>query len=101
MIPRIKIVEVREDFKLFVRFDDGREVLYDVKEDIAVIPDFKPLKTTFGLWQQVQLDSSRTCVFWNDRIDLPSDTIYEFGEHLNDVSVAAELSVEYSAVHDA
>lgn len=101
MIPRIKIVEAREDFKLFVRFDDGREVLYDVKEDIAVIPDFKPLETTFGLWQQVQLDSSRTCVFWNDRIDLPSYTIYEFGEHLNDVSVAAELSVVYSAVHDA
>lgn len=101
MIPRIKIVEAREDFKLFVRFDDGREVLYDVKEDIAVIPDFKPLKTTFGLWQQVQLDSSRTCVFWNDRIDLPNDTINEFGEHLNDVSVAAELNVEYSAVHDA
>lgn len=97
MIPRIKIVEVREDFKLFVRFDDGREVLYDVKEDIAVIPDFKPQETTFGLWQQVQLDSSRTCVFWNDRIDLPSDTIYEFGEHLNDVSVAAERRVFCSA----
>lgn len=46
MIPRIKIVEAREDFKLFVQFDDGREVMYDVKEDIAVIPDLKPLKTT-------------------------------------------------------
>ncbi len=101
MIPRIKIVEAREDFKLFVQFDDGREVMYDVKEDIAVIPDFKPLKTTFGLWQQVQLDSSRTCVFWTDRIDLSSDTIYEFGENLNDASVVAEPRAEYSAVHDA
>lgn len=101
MIPRIKIVEALEDFKLFVRFDDGREVLYDVKEDIAVIPDFKPLETTFGLWQLEQLDSSRTCVFWNDRIDLPSDTIYEFEENLNDASVVAEPRAEYSAVHDA
>lgn len=23
---------------------------------------------------------SRTCVFWNDRIDLASDTIYEYGK---------------------
>ncbi len=84
---------------LFVRFDDGFEVLYDVKEDIATIPDFKPLEATFGLWNQVQLDSSRTCVFCNDRIDLPSDTIYEYGEPLNGVDVVAESMAEYAALH--
>lgn len=26
-----------------------------------------------------QLDSSRTCIFWNDRVDLASDTILEYG----------------------
>lgn len=25
----------------------------------------------------LQLDESRTCVFWSDEIDLPSDAIYE------------------------
>lgn len=33
------------------------------------------------LWRarQVIIDKSRTCVYWNDRIDLPSDTLYEYG----------------------
>ena len=33
------------------------------------------------LWRarQVKIDKSRTCVYWNDRIDLPSDTLYEYG----------------------
>lgn len=41
MIPRISSVEVLEDYCLFVVFDDGKKVIYDV--------------------------------------DLPSDTIYEYG----------------------
>ena len=62
-----------------VLFDDGKNVLYDVNQDIEQIDEFKPLRTLFGLWNQIQLDESRTCIFWNDRIDLPSDTIYEYG----------------------
>ena len=37
------------------------------------------LRDVPGLFQQVQLDESRTCVYWNDEIDLPSDSIYEYG----------------------
>ena len=37
-------------------------------------------ETVKELWQQVKLDSSRTCVYWNDRIDIASDTIYEYGK---------------------
>lgn len=29
------------------------------------------------MFEQVQLDESRTCVFWSNEIDLPSDAIYE------------------------
>ena len=43
----------------------------------ASLDDLKNIK---GLWQQVQLDASRTCVYWNDYIDLPSDAIYEYGK---------------------
>ena len=38
------------------------------------------IKTTHGLFNQVQIDKSRTCVFWNDEIDLPADAIYEYGK---------------------
>ena len=79
MIPRIRDVTPMPDFCLRVVFDDGKAVLYDVKEDMEQIESYRDLRSIHGLFNQVQLDESRTCVFWNDRIDLPSDTIYEYG----------------------
>ena len=68
-----------DDFKLFVRFDEGKDVVYDFSDDIRDIAAFHELKTLPGLFKNARLDSSRTCVVWNERIDLPSDTIYEYG----------------------
>lgn len=79
MIPRIKSIEPRADFTLLVDFDGGRRVVYDVADDIRDIEAFRELKTLPGLFVNARLDSSRTCVVWNERIDLPSDTIYEYG----------------------
>ena len=67
------------DFKLLVVFDEGRRVIYDVADDIESIEAFRELRTLPGLFANARLDSSRTCVVWNARIDLPSDTIYEYG----------------------
>ncbi len=79
MIQRISAITPLPDYMLSVLFDDGRRVLYDVKDDIKQIPGYDLLETVVGLFEQVQLDESRTCVFWNDEIDLPSHAIYEFG----------------------
>lgn len=79
MIPRIAQIEPRNDCVLYVIFDDGKKVLYDVKDDIRTLPTYQALLTEHGLFQNFQLDASRTCVFWNDEIDLPSDIIYEYG----------------------
>ena len=79
MIQRIKSVSALPDFRLSVLFDDGRQVLYDVKDDFS-LPNYSALRDVYGLFNQVQLDKSRTCVYWNDEIDLPSDTIYEYGQ---------------------
>ena len=79
MIPRIKSVEPLQDFILRISFDDNKNVLYDVKEDIRDIPSYRPLETVPGLFGQVLVDESRTVIYWNDRIDLPSDTLYEYG----------------------
>lgn len=79
MIIRIKSLEPLENYKLYVVFDDDKEVIYNVEDDINEIPSYSDLKNIPGLFKQVQLDSSRTCVFWNDYIDLPSDAIYEYG----------------------
>ena len=80
MIPRIKNIEVANDLTLLVTFDDDGQVLYDLKDDIDTLPDYKPLLTEGGLFENFQLDPSRTCVYWSDRIDLPSDIIWEYGK---------------------
>ncbi len=79
MIPRIKQIEAQDNYVLHVIFDDGKTVLYDVKDDIQTLPTYRNLMTEYGLFKNFQLDPSRTCIFWNEDIDLPSDTIYEYG----------------------
>ena len=88
MIPRIKAIVPLHDFLLSVSFDDGKQVVYDVKTDFN-LPGYRQLADVPGLFKQVQLDQSRTCVFWSDEIDLPSDAIYEFGRE-NKVQTAAQ-----------
>lgn len=80
MIPRIKSVKPLSQFFLEVIFDDGKKCIYDVEEDIKHIKSYEDLREIPGLFQQVQLDTSRTCVYWNEDIDLPSDAIYEYGK---------------------
>ena len=77
MIPRIKSVTAAENYHLHVIFDDGKDCIYDMNEDICTLEGYADLKKIPGLFDLVQLDESRTCVFWNDYIDLPSDMIYE------------------------
>lgn len=80
MIPKIKTLTPLSGYRLYVIFDDGKKVIYDVKDDINTIPSYRDLVDICGLFSRVRLDTSRTIVYWNDRIDLPSDTIYEYGE---------------------
>lgn len=79
MIIRISSLEVQDPLNLLMTFDDGRCVLYDVAEDVCNNPVFEPLASLPGLFEQARLDESRTCVYWNEDIDLPSDTIWEYG----------------------
>ena len=78
MIQRIASIQPLPDYMLSVVFDDGKKVIYDVKDDMS-LPGYSALRDVYGLFQQVQLDESRTCVFWNEDIDLPSHAIYEYG----------------------
>lgn len=77
-----KKIEPCADYKLFITFDGCEEVIYDVNEDIQQIPDFAVLKTESGLFENFQLDESRTCIYWSDRVDLPSDSLLEYGTRM-------------------
>lgn len=78
MIPKMKSVTPLDDYILNILFDDGKNVFYDVKDDIQTLPGYELLKNIHGLFQHVQLDQSRTCIYWNGFIDLPSDILYEY-----------------------
>lgn len=82
MLPKIVSVRPEKDYMLSVIFADGRNCLYDVKRDIDSVESYRDLIDIEGLFNQVQIDESKTCIFWNDYIDLPSDTIYEYGEEV-------------------
>ena len=83
MIPRIESIKTRANYQLEILFKSGERVLYDVGDDIATISEFAVLKTEPHLFENVQVDESRTCVYWNDRVDLPSDTLLEYGNPVN------------------
>ncbi len=80
MIKRIRELHPLPEYRLFVVFDDAKQVIYDMNDDIRTLPNYILLREIEGLFQNVQLDESRTCVYWTDDIDLPSDVIYEYGE---------------------
>lgn len=82
MFSRIKKVEVKDELALLVTFDDDIRVLYDLKDDIKNIKDFEALQTETSLFKNFQIDQSRTCIYWSDRIDLASDTILEYGRKI-------------------
>lgn len=83
MIPRISSIKPLPDYMLAVAFDHGVRVIYDVKEDMH-LPGYHQLRSVEGLFQQVQLDPSRTVVSWSEDIDLPSDMILEYGKAWDD-----------------
>lgn len=78
MIQRIKSVQPLPDYMLSIVFDNGRHVLYDVKEDM-ILPGYDARRRITGFFSQVQLAPSCTCAYWNDQIDLPSDILYTYG----------------------
>ena len=79
MTPRIRELKALSNYRLFALFDDGKRVVYDVAEDMRTLPSYGLLADAPGLFRQVRLDESRTCVYWNDEIDLPHDWLYEYG----------------------
>lgn len=80
MLPKIKSIKPMHNYLLDIVFDDGYEGIYDMKDDMNMLPGYDDLKNIYGLFEQVSIDKSRTCIYWNDYIDLPSDTLYEYSQ---------------------
>lgn len=88
-------MDTLQDYVLLVTFDDGKTVLYDVKEDIYTMLGYGALLSN-ELFQKVQLNESRTCISWTSDIDLPSDAVYDYGMCINSDVIRGESRDEYN-----
>ena len=52
MIPRIKSVKPLKGYLLHVVFDDGKDCIYNVKEDIDTIKSYEDLENIVGSLMQ-------------------------------------------------
>ena len=52
-----------ENFVLYAVFEDGARVFYGLHADLNTLPDYDGLEKIEGLYRNVKLDESRTCVY--------------------------------------
>lgn len=67
-LPRISSVEALPDYRLSVVFDNGKAVVYDVREDMEQIEEFRLLKQVPHLWEQMKVDGTNSLLFVYDRL---------------------------------
>lgn len=79
MFHRIEAVRALADYIIEVKFLGGVVKNYDTKIIADSIPQFVELQTKSGLFEQVKVDQGGYGVFWNDDLDIDSDTIWEDG----------------------
>ena len=76
---RITAVESLPGHRLRVRWENGREFIFDLTADINRVPAFRPLKDE-KLFAQAQVGEWGWSVAWNDEIDIDGAQLYRRGE---------------------
>lgn len=66
------------DYRLGVRFSEGRTKIYDVKPLFDKIPVFAELKDG-NRFEDVYVDVDGNGIAWNDRIDLSCEELWDNG----------------------
>ncbi|MGA9381526.1 MAG: DUF2442 domain-containing protein [Phormidium sp.] len=75
MLKDIVAVKPLEEYKLYLRFEDGIEGLVDVSQLIEFSGIFAPLKDV-SYFNQVQLNSELGTIVWPNEADLDPDVLY-------------------------
>lgn len=76
-VPKISSVTALDGFRLRVRFDNGRETVYDCTQLLAR-PAFAALANP-ALFRTVRVDPGGYGVSWNDDIDLSEYELWTNG----------------------
>lgn len=78
MFHKINDVMPLPDYRLGVRFSEGRTKIYDVKPLFDKIPSFAELKAG-NRFEDVHIDVGGNGIAWNDRIDLSCEELWDNG----------------------
>ena len=82
MFHKVKEVAAMPDFRLSVRFAEGKTKIYDVKPLFDLWPCFRAFEEDQGLFFSVRADPGGYGISWNDELDLSCDELYERGEEV-------------------
>lgn len=77
---KIKKIQVLDNLRLQVLFNNGVSKIYDVKKAMNYYEPFKEFETNPYLFQQASIDCGGCAVSWNDEIDVTEWELWEMGE---------------------
>ena len=91
---RIKSVIPKDNYILYVVFQNGVEKEYDMHPLYQVFPQFKAFEKKEGLFEKVRVDVGGYGISWNDDLDLDAEDIWEDGIEVGKkkIDVVAELA---------
>ena len=84
MVPKIKDIKVKDDYKLIVLFDNNQAKEYDVKMLIERHKSFHILKDKM-IFSMVKVDAGGYGISWNDDIDLSEYELWKNGRDVENV----------------
>ena len=81
MNVKIVDVEIKENFILYCKFNNGKNKIYDVKPIIKDYKNFNELEDE-KLFNKVKIDSGGYGISWNENIDLAVEELWENGKEV-------------------
>ncbi len=81
MFHRVNNVKAIDNFILEIVFQDDTRKYYDVAPLFLKWPIFNDLKNIKGLFKNVQVDIGGYGIFWNEKIDLSCNELWENGRY--------------------
>lgn len=79
MTNRIVFVKPMDNTILLVRFQNGIEKTYDVKNMFKMFPQMQILEKDRALFNSVVVDTGGYGISWNDELDIDAEEIWENG----------------------
>lgn len=79
-----KAVEVipKSNNVMLVSFQDGENVLYDMKPLFEIVPSFRELKKNEDLFRAAKISEKGDVIFWNDTLSVDANNVWENGVHV-------------------